>query len=171
MYSSSSIPELPLQRFNLRVYGLWLNPRQELLVTEEHLSRRSGNLTHIFKFPGGGLELGEGPVEGLHREWLEETGQHPTHWAHYYTTHFFQRSSFDPRDQIVSLYYLLQADDTRPLIKLDPTDDVLHFHWWPLAKLNPERLSLPIDQHVARLLLHDHTNGRLAHIRWEAYTG
>ncbi len=162
-------PDLPLSRFNVRVYGVWVNSRYEVLVTEEHLSRRNGQLTILFKFPGGGLELGEGPVDGLRREWMEETGQYPTHWAHYYTTHFFQRSAFDPRDQILSLYYLLKADETRPLTKLDENDDVIRFHWWPLAELDAEQFTLPIDRYVADLLIADYQAGWLDVLQWEEY--
>jgi ADP-ribose pyrophosphatase YjhB (NUDIX family) len=145
---------LPLVRFNLRVYGLWVNSRNELLVSEEYLSRARGNAI-IFKFPGGGVQLGEGLAEALRREWHEELGLPINQLAHYYTTDFFQRSAFDPREQIVSVYYKVQSPEGQPLVKHDETDDAIAYHWWPLHSLEPERLSLPIDQHVARLLLNE----------------
>jgi hypothetical protein len=42
-------------KFNIRVYGLLINKQQEVLVTDEY---RIG--MYMTKFPGGGLEYGEG---------------------------------------------------------------------------------------------------------------
>ena len=44
-----------IERFNLRVYALLLNPLGQILITREKLGDRE-----FYKFPGGGLELGEG---------------------------------------------------------------------------------------------------------------
>ena len=57
---------LPLKRFNVRVYGLLINHNQQLLVADEAF--KSGQLAT--KFPGGGLELGEGLIDGLKREFI-----------------------------------------------------------------------------------------------------
>ena len=59
-----------LQRFNVRVYGLLMNDCEQILVADEVF--KNGN--RATKFPGGGLELGEGTREGLAREFKEETG-------------------------------------------------------------------------------------------------
>ena len=59
----------------------------------------------VFKFPGGGLEYGEGLIDGLSREFEEEMGQKIYNVKHYYTTDFFQRSSFKYTDQLLSIYY------------------------------------------------------------------
>ena len=53
--------------FNVRVYGLLINERNEILLSDEQ--------EHGFrfvKFPGGGLECGEGLIDGLKREFMEE---------------------------------------------------------------------------------------------------
>ena len=49
-----------LTRFNVRVYGLLINEHQQLLVSDEAF--KNGMLAT--KFPGGGLELGEGLRDG-----------------------------------------------------------------------------------------------------------
>ena len=55
-------------RFNVRVYGLLLNEKEEILVTDEF---RLGVL--MMKFPGGGLEFGEGTIDCLRRECMEDS--------------------------------------------------------------------------------------------------
>jgi 8-oxo-dGTP diphosphatase len=58
------------KRFNIRVYGLWIH-NSMVLVNEEVI--RGFNRT-VVKFPGGGLEQGEGTIDCLKREWKEELG-------------------------------------------------------------------------------------------------
>ena len=53
--------------FNIRVYGILINEMKQVLVSDE-LIRGS----YITKFPGGGLESGEGTRDCLKREFLEE---------------------------------------------------------------------------------------------------
>nr|MCU0376467.1 NUDIX domain-containing protein [Chitinophagaceae bacterium] len=55
--------------FNVRVYGILINEQGELLVADEKI--RGGYYT---KFPGGGLEFGEGTRDCLVREFQEELG-------------------------------------------------------------------------------------------------
>lgn len=144
-----------INRFNLRVYGLWINSRAEILLTEEALGDKA-----FVKYPGGGLEYGEGVADCLRREWREETGLELLGARHYYTTEFFQRSAFDPREQIVSIYYLVRADETAPLRPPDGDPRLRGFRWQPLAE--PFEPTLPIDREVTRRLLRDRAEGRLA---------
>ena len=58
-----------MNRFNIRVYGILLNEKQELLVSDEFIRG-----AYITKFPGGGLEFGEGTRDCLAREFMEEMG-------------------------------------------------------------------------------------------------
>ena len=52
--------------FNLRVYGILINEQNQLLVSDEYIRGMK-----ITKFPGGGLEFGEGTRDCLKREFLD----------------------------------------------------------------------------------------------------
>src|SRR6476469_10223020 len=91
-------------RFNVRVYGILLNEEKQVLVSDELIR---GN--YYTKFPGGGLEYGEGTRDCLRREFLEEMNLKVEVGEHLYTTDFYQQSAFNPEHQIVSIYYLVKA--------------------------------------------------------------
>jgi len=90
--------------FTIRVYGILLNQRKQVLVSDEHIR---GN--YYTKFPGGGLELGEGTRDCLKREFMEEMNLQVEVGAHLYTTDYFQMSAFNPDDQIIAIYYFAKA--------------------------------------------------------------
>ncbi|WP_140936670.1 NUDIX domain-containing protein [Sphingobacterium lumbrici] len=85
--------------FNVRVYGILINEKQQVLISDE----RTQNVSFT-KFPGGGLEFGEGLIDALKREYLEECNVHIEVLKHIYTTDFFEKSSFN-ESQIISIYY------------------------------------------------------------------
>src|SRR3989337_3599557 len=91
-------------RFNVRVYGLLITEEKQVLVSDERI--RGGLYT---KFPGGGLEYGEGTRDCLKREFMEEMNLSVEVGDHIYTTDFFQVSAFNPSHQIISIYYFAKA--------------------------------------------------------------
>lgn len=139
--------------FNVRVYGLLINERNEILISDE---QEYG--MQFTKFPGGGLELGEGLIDGLKREFMEECLAQIEVLSHFYTTDFYVKSAFND-SQIISVYYLVKntsALDLNFKVKVfdfDGEGDTLQaFRWVPLADLQAEDLTFPIDQHVIKLL-------------------
>ena len=140
--------------FNVRVYGLWINEHQEILLSDE----RMGNF-EFTKFPGGGLEYGEGLADGLKREWLEETGLQINVLSHFYTTDFFQESVWHPGQQIISVYYRVEPVTPWKLVlqekpkayTLQGHEECL-FRFLPLQDLQEQDVNLPIDKIVVRLL-------------------
>ena len=90
-----------MYKFNVRVYGLLINEYNEVLLSDEQQ-----NEYHFIKFPGGGLEYGEGLTDGLKREFMEECNAEVEVISHFYTTDFFVKSAFND-SQVLSVYYII----------------------------------------------------------------
>src|SRR5687767_9113514 len=114
--------------FTLRVYGILINEKKQVLVSDEYIR---GN--YYTKFPGGGLEFGEGTRDCLKREFLEEMDLVVEVGEHLYTTDFFQMSAFNPGHQIISIYYLVKALEE---IKVPLRNKVFDFDERQLAVYN-----------------------------------
>ena len=142
-----------MYNFNVRVYGLLINERQEVLISDE---QEYGY--RFIKFPGGGLEYGEGLTDGLKREFLEECALDIEVVSHFYTTDFFVKSAFND-SQIISVYYMVK--NKGPInfnIKTIAFDfegegEVLQaFRWIKLSELTEHDVTFPVDKYVVKLL-------------------
>lgn len=147
--------------FNIRVYGILINDRRQVLVSDEFI--RGNQYT---KFPGGGLEFGEGTRDCLAREFMEEMNLKVEVGRHIYTTDFFQLSAFNPGHQIVSIYYeakpmepitapLRQNPfefDAREMEMYEKTGETETFRMIDWHVFSPESVSLPIDKVVVSIL-------------------
>lgn len=89
--------------FNVRVYGLLIDTEGRVLISDEKTENVS-----FTKFPGGGLEYGEGLLDALKREFMEECNLPIEIVSHVYTTDFWEKSSFN-ESQIISIYYWVRA--------------------------------------------------------------
>jgi ADP-ribose pyrophosphatase YjhB (NUDIX family) len=136
-----------MKRFNVRVYGIHINNRNELLVADETFRERS-----FTKFPGGGLEWGEGTIACLKREFKEEFQLSIQVKDLFYTTDFFQVSTFQENDQFIAIYYLIaiNLDDVESVIAQNKSEEKLR--WIPINELSTNDLTFPIDKHVVELL-------------------
>ncbi|WP_026055130.1 NUDIX domain-containing protein [Anaerophaga thermohalophila] len=141
--------------FNIRVYGICIE-NDQLLVTDEYVMD-----TFMTKFPGGGLEYGEGTVECLERECREELGLEIRVTGHYYTTDFFQPARFYENTQLISIYYTFELPEKHKLpatnkkfdFKDTPKNGEQSFRWIPLAKLTSGEMTFPIDKVVVKKIL------------------
>ena len=150
-----------MQVFNIRVYGILINENKQVLVSDEYIR---GN--YYTKFPGGGLEFGEGTRDCLRREFMEEMNLEVEVGEHIYTTDFFQLSAFNPGHQIVSIYYKVKplAEITAPLrdkifdfdesqlAVYKATGETETFRFIDWDQFSAESVTLPIDKIVSGIV-------------------
>ena len=150
-----------INMFNIRVYGILINEYRQVLVSDEFIRG-----AYITKFPGGGLEFGEGTRECLAREFMEEMQLHVKVTDHIYTTDFYQQSAFNAAHQIISVYYFAKAlepikaplrnkafdFDARELKMYEETGETETFRFIDLDDFSEESVSLPIDKIVAAMI-------------------
>lgn len=143
-----------IKAINLRVYGVLVNDKKQVLVSDERIYYNNQEIT---KFPGGGLELGEGTIDCIIRECKEEIGIDVEVIDHLYTTDFFQQSAFNPEHQIISVYYLIKPLETLDIpvnngsaVYPDEVSENFRFIDW--YYFNEDVMTLPIDKKVAKLL-------------------
>jgi ADP-ribose pyrophosphatase YjhB (NUDIX family) len=147
--------------FNIRVYGILINEKKQVLVSDEFIRGK-----YYTKFPGGGLELGEGTRDCLKREFKEEMNLDVQIEDHIYTTDYFQMSAFNPEHQIISIYYFVKALEpiTAPLrdkefdfdedqMKIyNEMNEIETFRFIEWNNFSAESVTLPIDKIVAELI-------------------
>ena len=147
--------------FNLRIYGVLINEKKQILVSDEIIR---GN--YYTKFPGGGLEFGEGTRDCLRREFLEEMNLKVEIGDHIYTTDYFQMSAFNPNHQIISIYYFAKAleeikaplrhkefDFDKQQLKIyESTGETEAFRFIDWDNFSAESVTLPIDKIVATIV-------------------
>lgn len=151
-----------IDRFTIRVYGILMDTDKRVLVSDEFIRG-----DYFTKFPGGGMELGEGTRDCLQREFKEETGLDVIIGDHIYTTDYFQASAFKYTDQIVSIYYFAHVNEPEALQTLaikqrpfeftdaqvaDPNGQSEVLRWIEWNELSAETVSLPIDKIVVKML-------------------
>jgi len=147
-----------ISMFNIRVYGILINEKRQVLVSDEFIRG-----AYITKFPGGGLEFGEGTRECLAREFMEEMHLKVNVAEHIYTTDFYQQSAFNAAHQIISIYYFAEAlepitaplrskafdFDAQQLKMYEETGETETFRFIDWDDFSEESVSLPIDKIVA----------------------
>jgi 8-oxo-dGTP diphosphatase len=108
------------------------------------------------KFPGGGLELGEGLIDALKREFVEECNAEVEVTGHFYTTDFYEKSLFN-ESQVISIYYFVRAVNPLQLqfkTKIFDFDENSNqsFRWVNINELEAKDVTFKTDQTVVELL-------------------
>ncbi len=128
------------ERFSCRIYGA-LRRADEILLTRSRFKDRQ-----FVNFPGGGVDLGEAPIEALLREYREETGLLIKPARVLYASEAAHLSTQAPL-QIVSIYWLV--DEVGGTLKVGGNnDDVLNLFWAPIARI-PTSEMFPSDLEFA----------------------
>lgn len=141
--------------FIIRVYGVIVNKNNEVLITDEFQLGEK-----MTKFPGGGLEFGEGTIDCLVREFKEEcNGQEIEDIQHFYTTDFYQKAFFYENCQLMSIYYLAKLKQpvkfkisTFPFDFEKPENGNQSFRWKKIKDLNASEFTFPVDKFVTEKL-------------------
>jgi ADP-ribose pyrophosphatase YjhB (NUDIX family) len=147
--------------FNIRVYGILIGENKQVLVSDELIRG-----DYITKFPGGGLEFGEGTRDCLKREFMEEMDLEIRVGDHIYTTDYFQMSAFNPAHQIISIYYYAHPlEPIKAPLRLKPFDfdeqqlavykekgETETFRFVDWNDFSAASVTLPIDKIVADML-------------------
>lgn len=142
---------MSLKFFNLRSYGILINHRRELLISDEDYKG------HLFsKFPGGGVELGEGLSDSLRREFKEECDLNLERIELLYITDTVVPSMFD-ESQVIGLYYQVFINEPLSIpIKIKAFDfdkgSKQSFRWIPLQDFSERDLTFEMDQQAWNII-------------------
>ncbi len=131
------------ERFSLRVYGILRRGDQVLMARSRFIRREFVN------FPGGGVELGEAPVEALLREFEEETGIRIRPLRVLYASEAAHLSTQAPM-QIVSVYWLVEQAGGS-LREGGNANEVIRVFWADLSRIPTEEM-FPADLEFTRRL-------------------
>lgn len=110
------------------------------------------------KFPGGGLEKGEGLKDCLIREFKEELGIGIEVGELFYVNDFLQISAFNSSEQLISFYYLVETKSDLQNMLLFGDQSIVNepYHmkveFLNLEDLHESRFTFPIDKIVAEKL-------------------
>jgi len=141
-------------KFIIRVYGIFINDKDEILLSDEFMLD-----TKMTKFPGGGMKFGEGTIDCLKREAMEEMNQEIEIIEHFYTTDYFQPAYFFDNHQLISIYYLAKFIEplkfkvsTKPFDFTELKNGNMSFRWKKISELSEKEITFPVDKKVLELI-------------------
>jgi 8-oxo-dGTP diphosphatase len=137
-----------ITKFNIRVYGILRSEnRREVLLSDEYKFGLA-----FTKFPGGGLEFGEGVLDALKREFKEELNIEVTEASLFYVNEAFQASAFGKDEQLIAIYYLVDQfsgmlpPTTSTRFDFEEKEDQQAFRWISISDLSEKEVNFPIDK-------------------------
>jgi 8-oxo-dGTP diphosphatase len=124
------------RQVRIGIYGLAIDHRAHTAILLTRLAPDEADAGY-WTLPGGGLDWGEHPLEGLRREFIEETGLEPRTLSllgiHSYSLTPEQRRNPGPAIQVIQAVYLVAAEG-------NPVDEVggstVEAKWFPLAEVD-----------------------------------
>ena len=144
-----------LDGFNLRSYGILIEDSKVLLSKEWYPHFPEG----MIKFPGGGVQLGEGVADAVKREFMEELQMPVSVHKVFYVPHGFLKSHFD-NTQIVSFYWNVERlggqvplNSPREILTDRGTPGRQKFMWVSLQDFDPLKMTFPFDKEVGHKLV------------------
>jgi 8-oxo-dGTP diphosphatase len=129
--------------FSCRIYGV-LHENGRVLLTRSAFRDRE-----FVNFPGGGVEIGEAPMDALKREFVEETGLIVRPARTLYASEGAHLSTQAPI-QIVSAYWLVERSGGE-LRAGGNGDDVLDLFWSEISRLPLDEM-FPADREFSSRL-------------------
>jgi len=124
-------------RFRVAIYGVLIE-NGKVLLTDTTVP--SGIITN---FPGGGLELGEAPLEAVAREFKEETDIEVAVGELLFCSQRFQQNPEYPDEQLMHIYYRVRRVSGE-VVDRGNNDDVVSVRWTAPSEL-PSRRILQVD--------------------------
>jgi 8-oxo-dGTP pyrophosphatase MutT (NUDIX family) len=131
--------------FNIRVYALVVKNNRLLISEEQH-----GGF-FLRKFPGGGLQFGEGVLQALHRELKEELDADVDSASLLCVTEDFVVSFLNNKQQVIGVHYLVDlkqdySDDFLKNNHLELENGHIQFKWVLIDSLTAEDFTSTVDK-------------------------
>lgn len=141
-----------MSKRTVRVYGFLENAQGQVLVSAERFRGKP-----LVKYPGGGVEWGEGIREALVREFQEELHLDIEVGELVFFNEFPVISAFDPKVQVFSFFYCVSAVGplsfaTHSTVAV-PDEDGERAVWVSKAELANVPFTYPIEQEATKALL------------------
>jgi 8-oxo-dGTP pyrophosphatase MutT (NUDIX family) len=131
--------------FNIRVYALIVKNNRLLISEEQH------GAFFLRKFPGGGLQFGEGVLQALHRELKEELDADVDSASLLCITEDFVVSFLNNKQQVIGVHYLVDlkqdySDEFLNNNHLELENGHIQFKWVLIDSLVAEDFTSPVDK-------------------------
>jgi ADP-ribose pyrophosphatase YjhB (NUDIX family) len=131
--------------FNIRVYALVVKNNRLLISEEQH-----GGF-FLRKFPGGGLQFGEGVLQALHRELKEELDADVESASLLCVTEDFVVSFLNDKQQVIGVHYLVDlkqdySDEFLNNNHLELENGHIQFKWVLIDSLTAEDFTSSVDK-------------------------
>ncbi len=141
-----------IDKFNIRVYGIWLKDNK-ILISHENIDG-----FQMLKLPGGGLEFGETPADCVKREFFEELGVTINARRLLHVTEQFIQSVFKKNEQVIAVHYEVESiDQPQKLEIIQPTNsgrkNAIKFEWRTLNQRLLEDFTFEMDKEAIQKLL------------------